>query len=100
MVYDSYIMRRTQIYLDEDQRRELTRRARRQGVTSSHLIREALGEYLAQHDDQSEELASFQAAVDASFGIAPHLPSGADYVKEMRHSDALRQAELERRWRG
>ncbi len=39
-MYDPYIMRRTQIYLEPEQSEELARRADVRGVTSSHLIRE------------------------------------------------------------
>lgn len=39
-------MDRTQIYLTEAQTRELDRRARSRGTTRSHLIREALEQYL------------------------------------------------------
>jgi Arc/MetJ-type ribon-helix-helix transcriptional regulator len=39
-------MERTQIYLTEAQTRELDRRARSRGTTRSHLIREALEQYL------------------------------------------------------
>lgn len=39
-------MERTQIYLTEAQTRELDRRARARGTTRSHLIREALEQYL------------------------------------------------------
>lgn len=39
-------MERTQIYLTEAQTRELDRRAQSRGTTRSHLIREALEQYL------------------------------------------------------
>lgn len=39
-------MERTQIYLTKAQTRELDRRARSRGTTRSHLIREALEQYL------------------------------------------------------
>lgn len=39
-------MERTQIYLSEGQTAELDRRARQRGTTRSHLIREALDQYL------------------------------------------------------
>jgi Arc/MetJ-type ribon-helix-helix transcriptional regulator len=39
-------MERTQIYLTEAQTRELDARARKRGTTRSHLIREALEQYL------------------------------------------------------
>lgn len=45
-MYVPFTMERTQIYLSEGQTRELDRRARSRGTTRSHLIREALEQYL------------------------------------------------------
>jgi hypothetical protein len=45
-MYTAYIVRRTQIYLDEEQDRRLARRARAEGVTKSRLIRRAIDAYL------------------------------------------------------
>ena len=41
-MYDVYIMRRTQIYLSEEQGRLLARRSKASGRTISDLIREAI----------------------------------------------------------
>jgi Arc/MetJ-type ribon-helix-helix transcriptional regulator len=92
-------MKRTQIYLEGEQATEVARRARRKGVTSSHVIREAINDYLAQPEDETDRLARFRAALDEAFGVAPDLPSGADYVDELRRTDERRQSELEHRWR-
>ena len=46
MMYVYIVMERTQIYLDEHQTAELDKRARQQGTTRSHLIREAVEKYL------------------------------------------------------
>ena len=46
-VYDSYIVKRTQIYLDDRQDDDLARRAAAEGVTKSALIRRAVDELSA-----------------------------------------------------
>ena len=57
-MYNSYIMRRTQIYLDANQSEQLGRRARAGGVSKSTVIREAIASYLSS-GDESDELARF-----------------------------------------
>jgi hypothetical protein len=90
-MYTAYIMKRTQIYLDADQSRELAARAKRRGTTSSHVIREAIDEYLAQPESpDARRLAQFRAALDATFGAIPRLPSGDAYVDELRRGEADR----------
>jgi metal-responsive CopG/Arc/MetJ family transcriptional regulator len=59
------VMERTQIYLTEAQTRALDRRARQLGTTRSHLIREAVDEYLRPVQDPAE----FKAALDAVAGM-------------------------------
>jgi hypothetical protein len=44
---------------------------------------------------ESQRLARYRAALDASFGIAPHLPDGATYVEGLRRADRARRDELE-----
>lgn len=100
MMYASYIVKRTQIYLDEEQAEVLARRARTRRVTTSHVIREAISDYLAKPDDEQDELERFRAAVDEAFGIAPYLPPGDEYLTELRRSDRERDEDLQRRWRG
>jgi hypothetical protein len=99
MMYVLYIMRRTQIYLDERQDDDLARRAAAEGVTKSALIRRAVGAYLDNRGDDELRLTRFRAAVDAVAGAAPTLPEGALYVERLRALDADRQAEIERRRR-
>jgi hypothetical protein len=96
----SYIMKRTQIYLDEEQDRRLAVRARAQGTTKSTLIREAVDEYLTGDAGAEARLQAFRAAVHAAAGTTPRLPSGRKYVDDLRRADAERQRELEERWRG
>lgn len=96
-MYDSYIMRRTQIYLDEKQAERLARRARARGTTASKMIREAIDSYLAGPDDAAEHRARYRAALDASFGVAPYLVEGTQYVDELRNADRVRDDELRER---
>ncbi len=98
-MYNAYIMKRTQIYLEDDQAGELARRAKVRGTTASKMIREAIDEYLADPTDANERLARFRAAVRESFGVAPYLPDGAAYVDDIRQEDRLRDDELAERWR-
>lgn len=97
-MYATYIMKRTQIYLDGGQSRELAARARRRGTTASHLIREAIDEYLAGPEGEDERrLQRYRAAVDEAFGTAPHLPDGAAYVESLRAADAERARRIRER---
>ncbi len=99
MMYDRYIMRRTQIYLDDEQDRALADRAKATGRTKSNLIRQAIDAYLAHPGPAEQELAEFRAAVDAAFGVAPHLEDGATYVSGVRAGDRRRQARQDEQWR-
>ena len=97
-MYAVYIVKRTQIYLEEAQSRQLADRARRRGTTASHVIREAVDAYLAQPESEDDRLLQqYRAAVDNAFGIAPQLPDGAAYVEELRAADVDRTTRLEAR---
>lgn len=94
-MYAAYIVKRTQIYLDEVQARQLADRARRRGTTASHVIREAVDAYLAEPESEDERvLQHYRAALEAAFGAAPGLPDGAAYVDEQRAADVERAARL------
>lgn len=68
-----YIVKRTQIYLDDDQDRRLARRARASGRTKSALIREAIDRLLSK-----EPLASdLTSALDETFGAVPRISAPA-----------------------
>ena len=97
MMHDSYIVKRTQIYLEDSQAAELARKAKSRGTTASKMIREAVDAYLAGEPDDAEWLTRQRTALDESFGSIPRLPDGATYVREMRARDAARLEELERR---
>ncbi len=97
-MYATYIVKRTQIYLNEAQSRELAERARRRGTTASHVIREAVDAYLAQPESEDERvLQRYRTALDAAFGIAPDLADGATYVEQLRAADLDRATQREGR---
>ena len=98
-MYDSYIVKRTQIYLDDRQDEELGRRAAAEGLTKSALIRRAVDVYLNGGADEELRLGRFKAAVEAVAGVAPDLPRGPLYAERQRALDARRHDEIERRRR-
>ncbi len=100
-MYDTYTVKRTQIYLEDAQDEQLARRAAAEGVTKSTLIRRAVDDFL-DDDGGSDELrlARFRAAVNAAAGTAPELASGAAYVERLRALDLARDEEMARRRRG
>ena len=92
----SYIVHRTQIYLDDNQTARLDQRAAAEGVTRSTVIRRAVDDYLAgAEDDQVAWRARWRQAVAQTAGIAPHLADGDHYVQQLRATDADRLRELE-----
>jgi hypothetical protein len=99
-MYDSDIMRRTQIYLDELQDRRLAERARAAGVSKSTLIRTAIDTYLESQEGEAARLESFREAVRAVAGAAPGLSPGADYADALRDADRRRHERLKARRRG
>ncbi len=95
-----YIVKRTQIYLEEEQAVRLDERAAAAGTTRSEVIRRAIEAHLS--DEAVEEavrLERFKRAVHQTAGIAPYLPPGGEYVAELRKADQLRVEELDRRRR-
>src|SRR5262245_66119212 len=93
-MYDSYIMKRTQIYLDRDQDVRLANRARAAGTTKSTVIREAIEEYLAKPDENAR-LADLRLVLDELARNPLALGDGAAYVEVLRGADAARQDELD-----
>lgn len=61
-------MRRTQIYLTDEQVRALKRRARSRRVSMAELIRRAVVEFLRRDATDDPD-----AALDATFGAIPDL---------------------------
>lgn len=93
-MYDLYIMRRTQIYLDEDQAEQLAARAAVEGESLSAMIRRAIDALLAAGQSEAERLARFRDAVQSAAGAAPELPPGAAYVEQLRELDSDRERRL------
>jgi predicted transcriptional regulator len=88
-------MRRTQIYLGDDQAARLDQRAAAQRTTRSTLIRRAVDEYLERDGREVEAWNSrWRRAVERSAGVAPYLAEGEDYVEGLRTADARRLEEL------
>ena len=67
---------RTQVYLTEDQRREIEKLRASDGRTLAEVVRAALDEYLAAHGPAAEEARrrKTQQVLDETFGIAPDFP--------------------------
>ena len=90
MVYMICTMRRTQIYLEDQQILELKRRARQTRRRVSQIVREAIDQKLAEPIDQPD----FHAALDAVAGIwkdRDDLGSTDEYVRRLRRDDRLRR---------
>ncbi len=96
-MYDLYIVKRTQIYIDDEQDRRLAVRAAGSGQTKSSVIRRAIERYLAEGEEEATRLLRFRQAVRAVAGTLTDLDDGARYVERLRRADRARQAELEER---
>lgn len=88
MMYNSYIMRRTQIYLTDEQGVLLERRSRATGRTISDLIREAIDAAYVRGRQASrgarERLARSTAGAWAQFP-----ETGSEYVERVRGAGRL-----------
>jgi Arc/MetJ-type ribon-helix-helix transcriptional regulator len=93
-MYDLYIVRRTQIYIGEEQGEQLARVAERSGTTMSAVIRSAIDSLLERELSEENRVARFRAAVAEAAGSAPELPAGEDYVDAIRPDYSGRSAEL------
>ena len=83
-MYIAYIMRRTQIYLSEDQGRYLARRSKATGATISELIRDAIDRaYLDRQRRPSveERLAIVRSSAGSWKG---RKETGKEYVDRIR----------------
>lgn len=67
---------RTQVYLTDEQRRQIEELRARDGRTLAEVIRAALDEYLETHGHEARERerAETQRILDETFGIAPDFP--------------------------
>ena len=75
-----YIMRRTQIYLDEEQHARLEQLSEASGVTKSQLIRDAIERAYLGGPDRGQLLE----ALGSSAGTWRRRDSGEAYVERMR----------------
>ena len=90
-------MRRTQIYLDQEQAARLDERAAAEGTSRSTVIRRAVDVYLEQEErDTAAWRAQWKEALEKSAGVAAYLGEGSEYVEEIRRVDAERLAQFER----
>lgn len=89
-------MNRTQIYLDEDQTARLDERAAAEGTSRSMVIRRAVDRYLSEDEQSAAAWRSrWRTALDRTAGLAPYLGEGAEYVEDLRQSDAERLQRLD-----
>ncbi len=72
-------------------------RSQQVGRTKSALIRDAIDAYLSPASSDERALAHLRVAVKEAAGAAPHLPTGADYVDELRAIEGERQRAHDRR---
>lgn len=82
-MYNIYTMRRTQIYLDDQQVAQLRAAARTSSRTVSEVIRDAIDEKLARSDEPDD----FERALAAAAGIwaaRKDLGPVDDYVRRVR----------------
>ncbi|TAL41796.1 MAG: ribbon-helix-helix protein, CopG family [Salinibacterium sp.] len=89
-------MKRTQIYLDEQQHERLSAEAARRGVTSSAVIRDAIDRYLRQEENPLAQLNELKT-LGRLLAQTPEAegPSGAEVVEELRRASAERLSSRE-----
>jgi plasmid stability protein len=83
-----YIMKRTQLYLDEDTWKALHIRARQSGISVSELVRQAV------RDKYRPFRADRQQAMQAWVGTwkeRKDLPNTETYVRQLRKGERLRR---------
>jgi Ribbon-helix-helix protein, copG family len=83
-----YIMRRTQLYLDEDLWTTLHAHARRKGTTVSDLVRKAVREQYM--NDPEQRRADMMAAVGL-WKDRNDLPDTETYVRNLRKGTRLKR---------
>ena len=87
-MYSLYIMRRTQIYLTEEQSRLLETRSVATGNTISQLIRDAIDAVYAPKRDQTRA-ERMRLARETAGAWAESRETGAAYVERVRGSKRL-----------
>jgi metal-responsive CopG/Arc/MetJ family transcriptional regulator len=87
-----YIMRRTQLYLEEDLWKALHARARRERTSVSELVRQATRDRYMRHSEDR------QADMIAAVGIwkdRTDLPDAEKYVRDLRRGTRLKRLGIE-----
>ncbi len=77
-------MRRTQIYVTDDQQRRIREIAADRGVSKAAVIRELLDEALGETTDEADTVA----AIEATAGICADYPDWPDWLADVRGSTA------------
>jgi hypothetical protein len=94
-MYDPYIMRRTQIYLTDEQGQLLERRSQATGQTISQLIREAVdAAYAGGRQRGRAERAALARRTAGAWSEFPE--TGADYVERLRGARRLARLHAKR----
>ena len=83
-----HVVRRTQVYLDDQLRDALQARARRQKTTISELVRQAVRErYLSRRDQQMKAMKEFVGIRKKRSGSL----DAVEYVRNLRRGDRLKR---------
>jgi hypothetical protein len=77
-------MERTQIYLSAEQRRQIARLAKDEGISQAELVRRILDRALG-FDDGAEARV---AAIDATAGILSDAPDWPEWLSAVRRDSA------------
>lgn len=86
-----YIMRRTQLYLDEELWKALHARARREKTTISDLVRRAARErYVRARYSKAQKYADMMSVVGL-WKDRTDLPETEDYIRTLRDDDRLQR---------
>jgi hypothetical protein len=77
-------MERTQIYLSGEQRRQIARLAKDEGISQAELVRRILNRALGFDDG----VAARVAAIDATAGVLPDSPDWPEWLHAVRGESA------------
>jgi Ribbon-helix-helix protein, copG family len=89
-----YIMRRTQLYLEDDLWKALHARARREKTTVSELVRRAAREqYLGHLEDRKAAMAAFVGMGHDPAHDEHGLPDSTELIRNLRRGGRLTRLE-------
>lgn len=87
-----YIMRRTQLYLDDQLWNALHTQARSRKTSISELVREAIRErYLGNHEERRKAMQDFVG----SRKDPPGAPDAVTYIQDLRRSRRIERLDQE-----